>query len=162
MRDAIAVVYVLSVGVLFNAYLREDVARAVDDAARAFFRFLTDLPRRSVRWLRDRSLLDDHRNWIVEPPELFAAWWRETEVSRRRRFYVARHARDRLYDSGEWRAVWAAHPTQAWPTLATTGNAWDVVPQLRPMICTSELWTIHVKPTICVRDLRIHSLAHIG
>lgn len=113
-------------------------------------------------WIRDgwRGLSD--YDWVLESSSTFATWWKTTEVDRRKRTHVPRHSRSMMYGTGEWRVRWASHDTQAWPTLSTTGNAWDLVPALRPLICTSELWTIHIKPTICVQDLRIHSLAHIG
>lgn len=160
--------YVLDGGLFIAAYCLGANAAAIDDAFLDGVAAVRAWPGRlthwvDARWARLLTDLDERlRSYVLESERSFGAWWRETEVNRRRRLHVGRHARARLYDTDEWRIRWASFQTQAWPTSATTGNAWDVVPGLRPMICTRDLWTIQSKPTICVRDLRIHSLAHIG
>lgn len=78
-----------------------------------------------VIWLESRL------DFVIERQDSFAGWWASTADAERRRQY---HGRRRLAER-EW---WAKWPTQWWPTLATSGNAWDVLDQSLLNECTSQ------------------------
>lgn len=67
---------------------------------------------------------------IIEDSESLGLWWAKTELQTKRRAYKPKHYRKDLLETGDYRLYWASYDTQAWPTLATTGNAWD--PELVP------------------------------
>ena len=142
-------------GVLLTYCLRRGEA-VFDALVRGY-----DLWRSDVAWLRHHASMwfTSHwsafvgRDWIMESGETFAAWWSVTEVDRRKRAHVGRHR----FENSTWRRHWAQYDTQWWPTLATSGDSWVVEPNMLPRICTRDLWTIWCKPTICLRDLYIHS-----
>lgn len=52
-----------------------------------------------------------------------AETWAAAEVAERKRAHVGRHR----FDEATWRNRWASYTTQWWPTLATTGDAEELV-----------------------------------
>jgi hypothetical protein len=88
-----------------------------------------------VWWLKTLN-----RITITESDEAFAKWWEDVWVSDRKRIH---HGRHRLSERDDelWRTEWAEYDTQRWPTLSTTGNAWDVIAN-EIVICRSTLRNI--------------------
>jgi len=103
-----------------------------------------------------RRYVDDVARWVMSPifDGEFNEWWEETWTNERKRTYHGRRRYDEVSLRTEWRTRWAEHDTQSWPTLATSGNAWDLVPTLSPMsekalvICTGMTFntSTHVMP----------------
>ena len=91
-----------------------------------------------------RRYVNDIALWVMSPTMStgFNEWWEETWINERKRTYHGRRRYDEVSRRTEWRSRWAEYDTQNWPTLATSGNAWDLVPTLSPMsekaliICT--------------------------
>lgn len=63
---------------------------------------------------------------IIEDADSFNMWWETTAVNARKRVYHGRRRYDEKINDYDWRNRWATHNTQAWPTLATSGNAYDI------------------------------------
>lgn len=95
-------------------------------------------PRWVPAWLYERYLDAVNRISVLESDEAFARWWEDTWVDDRKRCHSGRHRRDALCDTNEWRMNWAEYDTQRWPTLSTTGHAWDVEAQMI-VICRGSL-----------------------
>lgn len=67
-------------------------------------------------------------DWVAtESQAEFQVWWRTYERTRRSFAYRPRHSRDDMYSKMSWRVGWSHWDTQFWPTLVTTGNAYDLV-----------------------------------
>lgn len=74
---------------------------------------------------------------ILEPVEAFDDWWAATATATRKRVeYHARHAltMPRFTD----------YPTQWWPTLATSGNAWDIYDNAIARVCVGQPYLLQV------------------
>ncbi len=69
---------------------------------------------------------------IIESQSSFAAWWAEQAENERRLAYRSRHQRTAMPTG--WRVRWASYPTQWWPTLATSGDAAQVVRHIVPEV----------------------------
>lgn len=90
-------------------------------------------------WLRVRWLRTKNHFLLAEVDAAFTAWWADAWFTA---YPVAQRGRHRQsdQDTEEWRTEWAKHDTQHWPTLSTTGHAWDIIGQdVRPVICTKAL-----------------------
>lgn len=126
-----------------------------------------------MREVRDRYV-DDVARWVmssVTDPG-FAEWWESTCVNERKREYRGRRRYEEVSLRPEWRARWAEHGTQEWPTLSTSGDAWVLVPTLTvmdekiPTICTgmtfNETLTImpveHVARNLSENPRLLHSV----
>lgn len=89
-----------------------------------------------LKWIAGRPLTVKLRQRfvakmaIIEDRDTFNRWWSEKAENDRRREYVGR--RRHSGDTCEWRAHWAKHPTQWWPTLATSGDAVDIITNIVP------------------------------
>lgn len=103
------------------------------------------LPRFVHKWWLDTL----NRISIMESDESFARWWEDTWATAWPSFQGGRHRREELVEDREWRARWAAYETQDWPTLSTSSDAWDLVPQIRPTICLGDL-IVKSKPSIVI------------
>lgn len=88
---------------------------------------------------------------VLESDETFARWWSDYWVDDRKRRHHGQHRVNEV-DDVKWREEWAKYDTQWWPTLSTTGDAWDIEAlDVRPMICTTG-WDdtlIERRPMIC-------------
>jgi hypothetical protein len=103
-----------------------------------------------------RKYVDDVARWAMSPTlsNEFTEWWEESWTNERKRTYHGRRRYEEVSQRTEWRNRWAEYDTQNWPTLATSGNAWDLVPTLSRMsekalvICTGMTFnvTTHVMP----------------
>lgn len=69
---------------------------------------------------------------IIESQSSFAAWWAEQAENERRLAYRSRHQHATM--PIDWKIRWASYPTQWWPTLATSGDAAQVVRHIIPEV----------------------------
>lgn len=105
-----------------------------EDAPLHVNEFVSKGPSRLYIWWQETK----NRFLLAESDEAFARWWEDTWATAWPTAQRGRHRREDRWDTDEWRMEWAKYDTQRWPTLATTGNAWDIRANA-VVICTSML-----------------------